>query len=254
MDWAKAKTILIIALIITDIFLLYNYVSGHRGSGEIDNTEMLMTVLSESGINISEIPEGHQDMPALTVKHVDTDDETIKALIESVDITVDSDEHDKESAYIEAASDFIEYLGMMSIHAEAEYEALSDSNRNNNTANADAIVRFRCFRNNYEVDGSYMVCTFDDGKLTGFESNWLEPVEFSRKKLPTISASVALISFMTDHSPEDIVTIENMDMVYWVSPDYYDGGSVMTDTALPAWRIVLDDGRQIHIDAIELTQ
>lgn len=255
MDWAKAKTILIIALIITDIFLLYNYVSSHRGGGEIDNTEMLISVLEESGISVTDIPDEHSDMPALQVRHIEPVDEEVKSLIESAGIRVDnSDKDNLEDAYIEAASDFVEYLGMMSDYAVPEYVVLSDTGRNNSFPHADREVVFRCVRNNYELSGSNMICVFDDGELTGFESNWFEPVEFSGSKLPTISASFALISYMTDKPENEEVTIEEMEMVYWVREDSYEGESVIADTALPAWKMTLADGREIFIDAIELIQ
>lgn len=243
MDWSKAKTILIIALIITNTFLLGNYLRGSRDTGEIDNTETLVAMLNDNGISVSEIPKEHKSVPSLTVRYETPTKEEVEALLESAGITADVSGRagDKEKAYTEAAEDFVSYLGMMSEYAEPRYYE----------ENGEAVVEFECLRNDYKVDGSFMRCTFAGEMLSGFESYWLEPVEFSNRKLSTISASVALISFMTERGDGEPVTVENVEMVYWIDAEMFDPDTMVEDTALPAWKLTLSGGEAVYIDAIE---
>lgn len=244
MDWSKAKTILIIALIITNAFLITNYLKGSGDTGEIDNTEMLISMLEDSNIYVGDIPKEHKSMPPLSVHYVASDSRETEALLESTEIKVDiskaGDEDDKAKAYIEAANDFVSYLGMMSEYAEPRFFEEGEN---------DAVVEFECIRSDYKVDGSYMRCMFKDGKLCAFESNWLEPVEFSNRKLPTISASAALISFMTEREDSEPITVEKTEMVYWIDADTFDTETMIEDTALPAWKIEFSDGTAVYIDA-----
>ncbi len=242
MDWSKAKTILIIALIITNIFLLADYFTGVKDTDEIDNTEMLITMLADSEIYVSNIPNEHRSMPSLTVKYAAPGNDEVAALLESAAITVENPETgDAEEAYIEAAKDFVSYLGMMSEYAEPHFYG---------DVKGSAEVEFECIRNEYRIDGSYMRCIFKNGHLEAFESYWLEPVELSNRRLSTISASAALISFMTEHSGDVPVTVEKIEMVYWVDAETFDTKTMVEDTALPAWRIELANGEIVHIDAI----
>ena len=88
MDWTKAKTILIIALIITDIFLIATYVQ-KDDNGELRNEKALLSVLEENQIfiGIERIPEKHEDMPTLSAEYRSVTQEEVEALIESTDFS-----------------------------------------------------------------------------------------------------------------------------------------------------------------------
>ena len=118
MDWTKAKTILIIALIVTDIFLIATYGSKYNAE-ETGNEEALAAVLEGNNIYVDaqKIPRKHRSMPALSVEYKGVAEEDIAALIESTDIRAAGG---SDEAYIEAASDFISYLGMQSEYISEE--------------------------------------------------------------------------------------------------------------------------------------
>ena len=89
-----------------------------------------------------------------------------------------------------------------------------------------------------------MICTFTGEEITGFDSYWLEPGEFSAKKQETISAAAALIAYMSEKEGDEEVHISEIELVYWVNSASYDSMEAVTDTALPTWRITLS---LIHI-------
>lgn len=88
MDWSKAKNLLIIAFILTNIFLVYNIRSEtfKHGETQIANNRYLDDVeqhLNDNGIDIdTHIPEEIVSMPMLVVRYKNFDsDKTAKTLL-----------------------------------------------------------------------------------------------------------------------------------------------------------------------------
>jgi regulatory protein YycI of two-component signal transduction system YycFG len=79
MDWAKAKTILIIAFVITNIFLAYNVWNtkyyGHRSERiSDDRIEELVDILQQRGMRVSApIPKDLYTKEILTVEYMEID-------------------------------------------------------------------------------------------------------------------------------------------------------------------------------------
>ena len=258
MDWTKAKTILIIALIVTDIFLIATY-GGKNGEKEFGNEEALIAILESSNIYVDaeKIPEKHRNMPALAVEYRSVSQDEIDALIESTEIeAVD----DSDEAYTEAAEDFVSCLGMMSEYISGAHvvrtskEKEDDDSENgggSESSGEDVKVVFGCEADGTKLDGSYIICTFEGRKVSGFNSYWLEPGEFSARKQETISAAVALITYMSEREGREEVHISDIELVYWVNSASYDSMAAVTDTALPTWRITFENGETVHIEAFE---
>ena len=241
MDFSKAKTILIIALIITDLFLIFTYGIDRDNSTALKNETALISILESNEIIVdADIPGAHEEMPVLSVEYKDISKQEIDALITDADITA---EKKTQQGFENAAKEFVNYLGMMSTYIYVQEVAIDQA--------ADtARVVFACRADDFCVDGSYMICSFTGDKLTGFESHWLEPGDFSDKELETISAAVALLSFMSEKDDDREIHIKDIEMVYWVN-DLYETSDAVYDTALPAWRITLEDGETVHIEAFE---
>ena len=64
MNWSKAKTILIAALLITDLFLIFTYGSFGFGGGEFKDYKALSEFLAQKNIYVDAdiIPKEHKDM------------------------------------------------------------------------------------------------------------------------------------------------------------------------------------------------
>ena len=71
MNWSKAKTILIIALIVCNLFLLQNYLSIEQAEEDriIESTESAVEYIENQGIKVNcEIPKKTMSLPVITVK------------------------------------------------------------------------------------------------------------------------------------------------------------------------------------------
>ncbi len=211
-------------------------------NGELRNEKALLSVLEENQIfiGIERIPEKHEDMPTLSAEYRSVTQEEVEALIESTDLAA---AENTEEAYIAAAEEFVSYLGLMSSYAEASTVKQLDD--------GTMLVTFSCIVDGTEFDGNDINCIFKERKVIGIDSFWLEPMEFSDKKMETISASVALITFMSQREEQEPVTVTGMELVYWIDYDFYEGYETVTDTALPAWRIQFSSGETVYIQAFE---
>ena len=81
MNWAKAKTILIIALIITDVFLIFTYGKFGAGNDEFKDHKALSEFLAQKNIFVDTeaIPSKHQDMAVVFVQKEGDDFKVIES-------------------------------------------------------------------------------------------------------------------------------------------------------------------------------
>jgi len=243
MDWPKAKTILIIAFLITDLFLIFSYVLPKYITQEHTDNQTFIDVLARKNIYIeTEIPQKHSNMPVLYVKHEICDEEKINGLLDAQKPL--PDDTDTDEMYQKAAETFIKNTGLM-------YDTLLFNKVER--AGGNIIVSFKNQVNDILVEKSDLACTFRDRLLIGFECNWLYVTEFNDKKQSTISAVEALLMFMDEiafDNTDKKITIEELKMVYWLEESSIDVNAV-TDTAIPAWKIVYNGGETKYINAYE---
>lgn len=239
MDWTKAKTILIVVLLATNAFLLVSITS--KGKPQNTNEVALLTILENKGIMLqAELPKKQSNMQLIHGDYLLCDEEEVNALIEAQNyLPEDAD----EDAYAAAAGDFIEYLGVFSENVVFDCVELERDT---------ARVRFKNVVDNIVLAGSYMMCTFENGKLSDFDYKWLKPTEMSPQKVETVSAAVALMSLTR---PEDfeIITVTGIEMIYWI-PDTdtdIDVGNAISDTAFPTWRITTEEAGEFFVEAVQ---
>jgi regulatory protein YycI of two-component signal transduction system YycFG len=111
MDWSKAKTILIAALIITDVILIFTYGNFGSESGGFSDNKALAGFLAQKNIYVDAdmIPADHEAMPVLYVENEDADDGKLgEALAQQGFPAVDED---KEAEYRKIADSFIKAAG-----------------------------------------------------------------------------------------------------------------------------------------------
>ncbi|MCR5482199.1 MAG: two-component system regulatory protein YycI [Clostridia bacterium] len=262
MDWSKAKTILIIALLFTNLILLWNYDFREESKASDADKEALLKVLEAQDIYLDvELPGTHADMPILSIRYLQTDEELVKQKLETAK-RVEPDSLDE--IYVSAAEGFIGELGYnsdtMAFSEVRDGENLPFEIPKGFTAsealeNPNAVCRQVVFRNIFEdvpVEESYMICTYVDGKLADFSRYWLEPVGTGKKKVHTISAASAMVSFMGEQSENERVVVEDIRLVYWLDDAAFDVESAVSDMAFPAWKITYNGGKTTHIEATQM--
>jgi len=240
MDWTKAKTILIVALIATNLFLIFTY--GFNKPGENENREdVLIDVLANNNITLlTKVPERQGKLPVLYIEYSEFNKEETDALLNREIYSVVNQEMTEESL-VDFSDRFLQELGLLRTNMVLDQVEIQENLQ---------VVRYKNEIDGMPVEESYIYCTFDGGRLIGVDSYWLEAKNFSEKKMNIISASEALI-FFTSQFPDnqENIQIEKIELVYWLDTSSFDGEELVKDTALPAWKISYNEDRKKYIYA-----
>lgn len=277
MDWSKAKSILIIAFIVTNLFLVYVLYS----TQSIDNTNVdyefindVKDLLLEKKINIdSTIPTEIPSLPLLTIEYetydphelADTflgeytieeveDNEYYKNGKEALTINnsneiIYTNENNTEKLnslekdeLIALAEKFIRDKGF----AIDDYK-LSDFRESDGTYS----IEFNKYIENIFLEKSYMKFSIDEYGIRRFERYWVISAELGESSITLVSAPRALLKLVTIEDAYgktiiDIVPCYYLDLTKHTSigdPKNMKGGK-----AALAWRIQFSDGTKIFLE------
>lgn len=241
MDWTKAKTILIAALLATNLILIVVY--GFSTAESATKDQMLegktIALLENKGIYVKDgLPTKHNNMSVLSVEY-DRLDSSILDEKMTTQTPVLEENRTKES-FLDQADQFLRDCGIQTNTVVLDHIDLDGSR---------ATITYRNDYQGVTVEDSYMICTIDEGRVTNFERFWLNPLELGRTKRATISASAALISLVGTKQAQESILVEEMELVYWLDPTNYGGENTVRDTAFPAWKVTYNGGQVIHISA-----
>ena len=241
MDWAKAKSIIIAALLAANLFLILMFVvlKAEDTADEATIRQETLTLLAAKNITVEkEIPLKHNEMPVLNVRYDRLDPEVLENALHAQ--TAVPEEKRSNERMLQESEDFLKDCkvwtdGVILDRYEQEEDTITIS-----------------YRNEYEemlIEDSYMICTIKDGKIVSLERHWLSPIDFGRTEKATMSASAALVSFLSDPERPEEITVEEIEMVYWINSNTYEGDATISDTAFPAWKITYNDGLVKHVPA-----
>jgi hypothetical protein len=242
MDWTKAKTILIVALLVTNLFLIFLY--AHTKTGGMANEDTLevetIMLLKDRGITIKEdLPKARLKMAVLIVECDQPDQEVInRALAEQSPIY---GKDSNSNALAERIAE--EFLRSYNIWSSGIIVDSIDESE-------DAVTV--TYRNEYEgtpIEDSYIKCVVKNGIVSDIDIFWLKPIRYGDSKKATISASAALIDLMRGKEPDEKVVVEKMELVYKLDPSDFEGEMAILDTALPAWKVVYNGDQIKYVPA-----
>lgn len=279
MDWSKAKNILIIAFIITNVFLVYVLINSRSidapmvGEGFIEDVKVF---LLEKDIKLAvEIPRNIPSLPLFSMKYETYDPqdiankflgenyttETIKGNVYYIDngkkVAVrngneiiyedEGTRHRFNSLTTQMAKDlaeeFIKDMGF----------DLGDYRLSIATYKEGAYyIEYTKIIDDYYFEKSYMRFNIGLTGINKFERYWIESAEpYDSTKITIMSAPRALLKLLT---MEEIFgkTIEDISICYYLDPQKYIGASDPRNTkggkAAPVWRIVFNDGTKIFLE------
>ncbi|NLV77396.1 MAG: hypothetical protein GX023_10550 [Tissierellia bacterium] len=279
MDWSKAKTILIVAFIITNILLIYVFI-GEKGIEEptlkedfIGNVEKL---LKDKDIYLAtEIPT---DMPYLNTMNVSYENMTIDDLnrlfFENKGILVkDGDAFsqivkEKESVVIinnklilyENKNDEKTFKNIDRNQAiQIAEEFLKEKNIDTSDMELTFIkeendtfyIEYSKLYNGVFVERAYTNFQIDGRGVKRFERVWLIVEDLGETEIYISTAPKAILALL---DMEDVYgkTIENISLCYYFDPQKHDyleePGEAKQGKAIPAWRIQFQDGYKVFID------
>ncbi|MGP1441035.1 MAG: two-component system regulatory protein YycI [Anaerovoracaceae bacterium] len=243
MDWSKAKNIILIGLVFTNIFLLLQYVVQYRHlMHESDAiSDYTINILSKNNIEVDcKIPSEIPKLSPLTVSYSDLSQSEQQKLIENADTV--KPENRNMKGYSKAANKLLSDNGLMDDGTSVERVTESGDN---------FIVEYGNYYSNIPLEESKMFLTYEAGKLTDITRHWILPAEEGERKIDVISPLSALLGLMSSLDTNRKTVIEEIKLVYYVTPYDSDRG-ILYDTAFPAWAIKYNGGQIKYISTIEL--
>jgi regulatory protein YycI of two-component signal transduction system YycFG len=243
MDWTKAKTILIVALIVTNLVLVFTYLNQNKSfdSNEEEMQKVTIKLLKERNIFLeTDIPKEHRKMPKLTVQYDKMDENAV-------------DEQLKKQKGLPAGRQTKDDILAMTREFIEKCNLMTDNVTFDSYKKDGDIVKvsYKNCINDIAIEDSNITCTVQDGKITGFERFWLKPIETSETKKNVITATAALIKFMSGNKNNEKIHVQELSLVYWVDSGSFETESPVTDTAFPAWKISYNDDKTKYIPAWE---
>ena len=242
MDWTKAKTIIIVALILTNLLLFGAWMLKAADRAGRDEEETLRAILASGNIFFeTDLPRKPGKMAVLYVQPEINDRLAVERALA---------EHRKapaanasDAAFVEAADAIIESCGYMNKNVEVSMPP----ERNNGRVS----VSYRDVFDGIPIEEGYIVCTFEDGRVTGLDRKWYTPLELRDRKGDIVTPLRALVQLIGEKDENSDVIIRDMELVYWVNPQGLSEESPVGDTALPAWKITDSLGQTSYISAYE---
>jgi len=243
MDWTKAKSILIVALVVTNLVLIatYFFQDSRFEEDEKELQKVTIKLLEEKGIFVeTDIPAGRHRMPKLTVQYDKMDVNIIEEQLANQKTMSETELTDE--VLISMTKEFIEACALMT--ENVTFDKITRTG-------GEIRVTYKNYINEIAIEDSYINVTIKDGKIEGFERYWLDPVESNDSEKEVIPAVAALIEFMSENAEEERIYVKDISLVYWLDSSAFDAEFPVTDTAFPAWKITYNRGKIHYILAWE---
>lgn len=288
MDWSKAKSILIMALVATNIFLIANvardlfYGEEYQLIGD-DYINNVISHLKENEITIQgEIPREVYKLPILVVRYetfppMETAAQILGEGYEAVggNVFMKDDaqlviESNKRLQYKNAAKNTVDYridderaieLGNQFLKEKKLLRSdvsLSQVYLGTEKFYDDAPLYKLVYRQNYKnrfLGESYINVYVNHRGVVGMEAMLLQVEKVQSQKRRTIPAADALLRKMGDILADNkgSLVITEIEMGYYFDPydiQYSNWKSIDTVTAFPTWKITLENGKSYYVEAL----
>jgi hypothetical protein len=277
MDWAKAKTILIVAFIITNIFLAYNVWEtkyyGYRSERISDKSiSEVVAILEEKGIKTKvSIPKDIYVNGILTVEYMETDIHKLFGTVFESNNTYtavqdDSTKHVEGGKILEVKNNkeiFYNNLDLRNMPKDdlTELEAVrigEDFLKNNNlykpSMMVDSIVPidngyYLTYVQQYKdkpLEVSIVEMEITSGGVYSMHMLWLNPVKMQpgRKKIVHALDALIKVADREEVMGNTPVEIDKISLVH-----YFDWETAREGEAFPAWKICVN-GEAYYVNAL----
>ncbi len=267
-DWSKAKNILIIAFIITNIFLIYSIEKDMFDKDSLEarserKIKEVVDILEKRSIRVeADIPIEVMALPILDVEYTTYEIGEVQELFSSQGkITLLNNDkvlHYKRDIFSRNNINFTE--------EEANQEAEEFLKKYRFKSKDVVFWSSKPLGNQYKIlfkqeykgrilEDSYMSLIVTNEGVAEFERMWLKPLKLGTNKMEVMPSSKGLLKFMEDDvSDEEEIVITKVDLVYWLDisqNSFTNWESVESGTAIPAWRIELENGEVSFIPGFE---
>lgn len=280
MDWSKAKSILIIAFIVTNIFLAYMLFTMKQDESEIviedKFVEEVIKLLDKKDISIdTKIPKSIPKLPAISLEYeVYKPEEILPRFLGSYqDMAIGAkmytngekivkfERNDKKLVYennaliddgnikeisknqaLKMSEEFISNHGfdLRDIKLESYFENDNIHRLVYNKKIDDMII-----------EETYMTIELSSSGIISFERYWTKNIKRGSQNLVVSSAPKSLLRLLTreEHYGK---TIKQIDLCYYFNVDEYKRSISLSDStggvASPTWRFIFEDGEKVFLD------
>ncbi len=284
MDWSKAKTILLIALIIVNLLIgsIFLIERMEAKSHEFDEAEVI-NKLNEKGILLDvKIPTGNNELNGLVVEYEIYDANDInerffdgEGSINYINEDIYEVSHENEIVTVINGKLLI-YEVETETEENLDYEIMDSPNssgraneiamefmKNRGFSTDDMKLTFlsltaeECYLSYSNIfDENYLETSFTtvetrNGKVFKMERTWLDVNKIEDVVLKTIPAKKALMELLMREEVHG-KTITDISICYYFDPEKQDYFSrykeIVEGRTIPAWRIQFSDGYKIILD------
>lgn len=279
MDWSKAKNILIIAFIITNIFLAYVLINSSGANVPMVGDDFIKDVkgfLLEKNIKLAvDIPKNIPSLPLFRIKYEVYDPQEIASRFLGEKYTTETI---KGNVYYINENETVTVINGNEIiyentNMDQIYDNLSSKKAENLAKKFIEDKKFSAYDyklsftyleddvyhieytkiiDDFYFEKSYMKFTISSTGINKFERYWIESAESDGTTTVTaMSAPRALLKLL---SIEEAFgkTIEEISICYYLDPQKHIGANDPSNTkggkTTPAWRVVFDDGTKIFLE------
>lgn len=279
MDWSKAKTILIIAFIVTNLLLIYMLFENKQivePTISDDFIEEVVKLLDTKDISLKcEIP---RELPSLTIMSVEyeknnaadvnkyffndtcvgvsKDEEIVefkknneivniineKHLIYKSNSSTEEYNEISEEVAIQIAKDFLKEKG----YSEDDMKLTSKHREKDNY-----YLEYTKIYNGIYLENTYTKFLIGKCGVKEFERLWLNPKELGENEIYISTAPKAILALLNMDSKYGR-TIEDISLCYYFDPlvhkDVGDFKNTREGKAIPAWRVQFDDDSVVILD------
>lgn len=281
MDWSKAKNILIMAFIVTNLFLAYVLFLTDKEDDEVTVKDELIVdvvnLLEKEGIKVdTEIPTLVPKLPVISLEYeIYNPVEIIPRFLknykeeqmENETVYTDGDkslrfkENNKKIVYEnkdlrnnkETSKISLERATEISRNFMSEHGFdLKDVGLISHTEQGDIYkLEYRKVIEDIVVEETKMTIEVSSKGVILFERRWTEDVKRGRENLLTSSAPKALLRLLTREEYYGR-TIKEIDIRYYFNVDEYKKSISFKDStggvATPTWRFIFEDGEELYLE------
>lgn len=281
MDWSKAKNILIIAFIVTNIFLAYVLFTAQEDKNEVlvkqELTKDVVKLLAKENIKIdTEVPSSIPSLPIMSLEYevYDSKDTIERFLGDSDDLLVKEEytyTRGQETLKFEENNKKISYENTL-LRSKKDKEKISKDQALKKAQEyltdhkldlKDAKLTSHSVRDNVHkivynkvVDGilveeTNMTLEVSKEGIIYFERYWVHNVKKGNDNLVISSAPKALLRLLTREEYYG-KTIKQIEICYYFNVDEYKKNISLNDStggvASPTWRFIFEDGEKAFLE------
>lgn len=235
MDWARAKNIVIVALVVTNLFLLavYGGKSLWDAKQEEDLYEDTMALLEARNIVLAtELPEEAEPLGSVLVDAVQFDVRKLDLLLQQE--TALPENRRNQDELIRVADNFLHKAGLWVQGAYVtEIETMGER----------IFLTYAIAIDGVPLEGPLLHCLLEDGKVASLTGFWVTAENQNQYVKELLTPVEALLLFTGQQAgSRGVIRITGMELVYQMDAESMKSGETVSDTAFPHWKFTHNGG------------